>query len=172
LKGIIFGYPGIGKSTLARNSKNFIDLESSVFKIDGERDPDWFKVYVNMALHIADQERIVFMSTHPWTRDYLYDIYEADNALKQEIPAMIVYPDISLKDFWLYKVETRYEKDKSSKNLAALLKVKNDYERDIIDLESDDRFMHLVIKDKLYKLDDEIEDTLFKYSLKNIHMEG
>lgn len=112
------------------------------------------------------------MSTHPWTRDYLYDIYEADNALKQEIPAMIVYPDISLKDFWLYKVETRYEKDKSSKNLAALLKVKNDYERDIIDLESDDRFMHLVIKDKLYKLDDEIEDTLFKYSLKNIHMEG
>ena len=172
MKGIIFGYPGIGKSTLARNSKNFIDLESSVFKIDGERDPDWFKVYVNMALHIADQERIVFMSTHPWTRDYLYDIYEADNALKQEIPAMIVYPDISLKDFWLYKVETRYEKDKSSKNLAALLKVKNDYERDIIDLESDDRFMHLVIKDKLYKLDDEIEDTLFKYSLKNIHMEG
>lgn len=173
MKAIVFGYPGIGKSTLAKNSKNFIDLESSVFKINGERDSNWFKVYVNMALHIADQDRIVFMSTHPWTRDYLYNIYEAgNNFYKYEIPAMIVYPDISLKDFWLYKLEDRYEEDQSPKNLTALNKVKNNFEKDIMDLESDNRFMHLVLKDVSYRLDDEIEDTLFKYSIRNITMEG
>lgn len=172
MKGIVFGYPGIGKSSIARLDKNYVDLESSVFKVDGERDPNWFKVYVNMALHIADQNRIVLMSTHPWTRDYLYDKYEEDIGLKNDIPAMIVYPDISLKEDWIYKCSSRYEEEPSPKNLTALKKVENDFEKDIIGLESDNRFMHLVLKNISYRLDNEIEDTLFKYSIRNITMEG
>lgn len=161
MKAIVFGYPGIGKSTLAKNSKDFIDLESSVFKIDGERDPDWFKVYVNMAIHIANQGRIVFMSTHPWTRDYIAEMKDLD------IPVLIVYPDISLKDFWDYKVSIRYTLDPTKKNLTALNKVKSDYEKDIKGLEADTRFPHLVLKDQKYKLDDEIKEYIFKLSLKN-----
>lgn len=161
MKAIVFGYPGIGKSTLAKNSKDFIDLESSIFKIDGERDPNWFKVYVNMAIHIANQERIVFMSTHPWTRDYIAEMKDLD------IPVLIVYPDISLKDFWDYKVSIRYTLDPIEKNLTALNKVKNDYEKDIKGLEADTRFPHLVLKDQKYRLDDEIKEYLFKLSLKN-----
>lgn len=161
MKAIVFGYPGIGKSTLARNCKDFIDLESSVFKIDGERDLNWFKVYVNMAIHIANQERIVFMSTHPWTRDYIAEMKDLD------IPVLIVYPDVSLKDFWDYKVSIRYTLDPTEKNLTALNKVKSDYEKDIKGLEADTRFPHLVLKDQKYRLDDEIKEYLFKLSLNN-----
>lgn len=158
MKAIIFGYPGIGKSTLARNCKDFIDLESSVFKIDGERDPDWFKVYVNMAIHIADQGRIVFMSTHPWTRDYIINKLEVDN--RDDIPVAIVYPDLSLKDFWLDKVSIRYNDNPSSKNLTALNKVKNDFEEDIRGLEADTRFPHIILSSKNYLLDDDIFDFI------------
>lgn len=35
---IIIGYQGIGKSTLAKNSLKYIDLESGNFWINGERD--------------------------------------------------------------------------------------------------------------------------------------
>ena len=161
MKAIVFGYPGIGKSTLARNNKDYIDLESSVFKINGVRDPDWYKVYVNMAIHIANQERIVFMSTHPWTRDYI--VSKKDSI--DYIPILIIYPDILLKDFWEYKVSIRYNEDSSTKNLSALNKVKNDFEKDIKELESDNRFHHLVLKSQNYKLDEEIENYLFKLNL-------
>lgn len=161
MKAIIFGYPGIGKSTLARNCKDFIDLESSVFKINGERDPNWYKVYVDMAIHIANQDRIVFMSTHPWTRDYIATKENLD------IPVLIVYPSIDLKDFWNLKVSIRYTNDPNQKNLTAMNKVKNDYDKDIKGLEADTRFHHLVLKDQKYKLDDAIKEYLFKLSLDN-----
>lgn len=154
MKAIIFGYPGIGKSTLARNCKDFIDLESSVFKIDGERDPNWYKVYVDMAIHIANQDRIVFMSTHPWTRDYIATKENLD------IPVLIVYPSIDLKDFWNLKVSIRYTNDPNQKNLTAMNKVKNDYDKDILGLENDKRFHHLVLNSKKYRLDDDIIDYL------------
>ena len=166
IKAIIFGYPGIGKSTLARNNKDFIDLESSVFKIDGVRDPNWYKVYVDMAIHIADSGRIVFMSTHPLTRDYILGRLE-EKGIK-DIDVLLVYPDISLKDFWVQKVSSRYEDNPSSKNLTALNKVKNDFEEDIKGLEQDTRFEHLVFKIPYYRLDDDIYDTLFKLSIKNL----
>ena len=161
MKAIVFGYPCIGKTSIARLNKNYVDLESSIFKIDGERDPNWYKVYVNMAIHIVNQDRIVLMSTHPWTRDYIADMKDLD------IPIFIVYPDISLKDFWDYKVSMRYTIDPSQKNLTALNKVKNDYEKDIKGLEADTRFPHLVLKDQKYILDDEIKEYLFKLSLDN-----
>ena len=132
-----------------------------LMQVVGGVDPNWFKVYVNMAIHIANQERIVFMSTHPWTRDYIADMKDLD------IPVLIVYPDISLKDFWDYKVSIRYTLDPTEKNLTALDKVKSDYEKDIKGLEADTRFPHLVLKDQKYKLDDDIKEYLFKLSLNN-----
>jgi ABC-type antimicrobial peptide transport system ATPase subunit len=46
---IIIGYQGIGKSTLARKSKGFIDLESSSFYVNGKRPTDWHYYYNRIA---------------------------------------------------------------------------------------------------------------------------
>ena len=49
---IIFGYQGIGKSTLANRNIDtiFIDLESSMFRtpMHPERSEDWFQAYGNI----------------------------------------------------------------------------------------------------------------------------
>ena len=66
---IIFGYPGIGKTTLTTSEDyktNFvngvIDLDSMFFSdLD---DPYWFKRYTNLAEYISKQGYLVMISTH------------------------------------------------------------------------------------------------------------
>ena len=65
---IVIGYQGIGKSTISHASKgNFIDLESGNFWVDGKRDPEWFKPYCQIALHLHKQGYVVFTSSHEVT---------------------------------------------------------------------------------------------------------
>ena len=52
---IISGYQGIGKSTLAKNSNKYIDLESGNFWIDGERQENWYKIYCKIAAHLSNK---------------------------------------------------------------------------------------------------------------------
>ena len=57
LKMIICGFPGVGKSTLARFS-NWVDLESTPFE------KDWVR-YAKVAKHMNDNGYNVMVSTHP-----------------------------------------------------------------------------------------------------------
>ena len=68
---IIIGYQGIGKSTLAKNSLKYIDLESGNFWINGERDEQWYKPYCNIANHLSAQGYTVFTSSHKEVREEL-----------------------------------------------------------------------------------------------------
>ena len=61
---IYSGYQGIGKSTLCKNDRRFIDLESSNFFIDGKRDENWYKVYANIAKDLSDSGFNVFIASH------------------------------------------------------------------------------------------------------------
>ena len=69
---VIFGYPGIGKTTLVEKGINnpkyrgAIDLESSMFRTNTypERSNDWHEAYGNVAINLSDQGFLVFCACH------------------------------------------------------------------------------------------------------------
>lgn len=147
---IIVGYQGIGKSTLASKDKKYIDLESSNFFVNGERDKDWYRVYVNIAINLHHQGYIVFTSSHNVVRDEL-----VKRGFKSEVG--ICFPDLSLKDAWLEKLKDRYDSTRLEKDYKAYMNALVAYDNNIMELDNDcDHygFNKLVIKDMDYKLED------------------
>ena len=122
---IYVGYQGIGKSTLCNNVLNCIDLESGNFFVDGKRCDDWYKVYANSANHLSLQGKNVFVSSHKVLREHL---------VKENIPFVVVYPSIELKDKWIEKLKQRYELTKKEKDWRALLNAQEKYDENIDDL--------------------------------------
>lgn len=92
---IIFGYPGIGKSTLVKESYltglRVIDLESSNFFVDGQRPDNWAEIYCNIAKDLSRQNYIVLVSTHKAVREALFK-----ERLDEEVA--VIYPSLDLKD--------------------------------------------------------------------------
>lgn len=107
---IVIGYQGIGKSTLARKDKDFIDLESSNFYVDGERSDNWYEPYCNIAEHLSQQGYIVFVSSHAVVRERLK---------KSDETVLCCIPALELKDEWLAKLKTRYTQTGSEKDFRA-----------------------------------------------------
>lgn len=81
---IICGFPGVGKSTLAKFS-NWVDLESTPFE------KDWVR-YAKVAKHMSDNGYNVMVSTHP----QLLEQFE-----QMEVRYTVVIPPIN--DFPTYK---------------------------------------------------------------------
>lgn len=81
---IICGFPGVGKSTLAKFS-NWVDLESTPFE------KDWVR-YAKVAKHMNDNGYNVMVSTHP----QLLEQFE-----QMEVRYTVVIPPID--DFLTYK---------------------------------------------------------------------
>lgn len=122
---IIVGYQCIGKSTLAKNMYDCIDLESSNFFVDGKRDEDWYKVYVNIAKNLSDQKNIVFISSHKIVREYLNE---------QNIEFLVVCPSLELKEEWLKKLKDRYDETGKDKDYRAWKNAEVGYDEQIKDL--------------------------------------
>lgn len=141
---IIIGYQGIGKSTLSNNNVNYIDLESGNFWINGKRHDDWYIPYCNIAEHLSQQGKNVFVSSHDCVRHQL-------NNTKEEV--LVVYPSIDLKDEWINKLETRYNITKSEKDYKALLYAKNNYQDSIKYLQNNN-FIKIEIRNIDYKLEE------------------
>lgn len=121
---IICGYPGIGKSTIAKSEDNVIDLESSIFKNEDDSRPEhWEEYYCKMAEHLSSQGHTVFVSTHPEVLSYL-----RRNCTE---PVMCVYPAKDLKEEWIEKLKTRYEKSGSEKDRRAYISVEENYDSQI-----------------------------------------
>lgn len=136
---IIVGYQGIGKSTLANGEKNhwisenmlgkgIIDLESGSFWVNGKRDENWYKIYVNIAHHLSQQGHIVFVSSHKAVREEL-----------KKYPDYIryAYPSLSLKDEWISKLKKRYDESGLDKDYKAWKNAETCYEENIKDLMND-----------------------------------
>lgn len=142
---IIVGYQGIGKSSLAKNHFKCIDLESSNFFVDGKRDDNWYKIYTNIAKHLSEQGKVVFMSSHKVIREYMNE---------QNIEFTVVCPSLDLKYRWLDKLENRYEDTKKDKDYRAWQNAINGYDEQIKDLMKEKNV--IVLESITYNLGDSI----------------
>ena len=87
---IICGYAGIGKSYLAHNFPNVIDLESTPFEKDWDR-------YFKCAKHYSNQGFLVLLSCHREIRERVLAIPYSER--------ITIFPCIDDKDLF----ETRYK---------------------------------------------------------------
>lgn len=123
---IIFGYPGIGKTTLTTSEDyktNFvngvIDLDSSFFSdLD---DPFWYKRYTNLAEYISKQGYLVMISTHE----------KVVSSLKKSTEKkLIIVPSPDLKEKWVEKLDKRRQETGLFKDKKAYLHVKEHFDSD------------------------------------------
>ncbi len=153
---IIIGYPGIGKTTLANSStsrmgsrsEEIIDLESSIFNVDGERDENWYVVYCRLAISFARQGYTVLTSSHQEVINE-FKRYEPSN----EYSIFVIVPHKDLKDEWTKKLLERYKKDNSQKNGNALKRVQEFFVSDIELLSMQHYFSVIFIESMNYNLD-------------------
>lgn len=134
---IIFGFPGIGKSTLANNKDSFvkfIDLESSCFYDSNGNKPDkWYEYYGNVAIDLAKQSNYVFVSTHSDVIKYITQIVKNNNNCVN-VNLLIIYPQVNLKNEWIEKLQNRYQITQLQKDKKALDRVIEHFEEDINNL--------------------------------------
>ena len=142
---IIVGYQGIGKSSIVKSHRGFIDLESSNFFVDGKRADNWYVVYCNIANHLSEQGYSVFMSSHEVVRSQL-------KHSKQR--KLIICPSLALKDEWIDRLQKRYDLTQIEKDYKALMNAVDRYSENIQELLSEDGFEKIVIDDIDYKLED------------------
>ena len=147
---IIIGYQGIGKSSLAKSDKEYIDLESSCFWVDGKRSDTWYIPYTQMAEHLSRQGKIVFTSSHEVVR----------NQLKSSSEKVICcVPSISLRYDWLDRLKNRYDQTKLEKDYKAYMNAKERYSDNIKEIMTSG-FETIVITCVDYNLKDIIEDYI------------
>lgn len=151
---IIIGYQGIGKSSLAGRDK-YIDLESGNFWVDGKRDPEWYKPYCQIALHLHQQGFRVFTSSHEVVREYLKKIAGAELG-----SIYVCFPAPELKDAWIAKLQERYDRTHLDKDFKALANAKDRYIANIHEL-AYSGFNIIQINDMGYTLDTLIDSVVF-----------
>ena len=148
---IIIGYPGIGKSTLAGRDHRYIDLESSLFMVDGVRALDWYKPYCKVAEGLSRQGYTVFVSSHS-------AVVEALRASQETVA--VIYPSVGLRDEWIAKLKERYLKTLSVKDFRAYSRACWHYADDIMELESCNKVDKICLKTMNYDL----QEVLSYYS--------
>lgn len=161
---IFVGYQGIGKSTLAKENVEVIDLESGNFWIPKTEDDynnekpelvrldDWYKYYVNIAKHLSDQGKTVFISSHKIVRDELN---------KRNIAFCVICPSLLIKDEWLAKLENRFNQTHLEKDFKAWQNALQMFDENINDLLSEKHTFQIDVMDyDLYKIIFEIKEWI------------
>lgn len=132
-KGVIaVGYPGVGKSTLSSRDKLFVDLESSNFSVNGEKIKDWEQVYSDVAISLALQNRVVWVSSHKIVRDHLLSLPSFG-----DLKFLAVVPSKSLQTEWIYKLKDRLDNSGLAKDYYAYNRAKDHYLEDISSIVDD-----------------------------------
>lgn len=134
---IIFGYPGIGKTTCYEEHKDmYIDLDSYMF--DKNIKNGWIPTYFKLAETFSELGRDVFVSTHQEVIDYFID------HSKQRL--VLIYPDEDLIFDWIDRLYYRYKMTELESDKKAYNRVFRNY---LIDVKTFDR---LDKKDNLYRI--------------------
>lgn len=162
---IVIGFPGVGKSTLAKTNKDYIDLESSNFVIPGTnlKITNWEQAYVNIAEDLSRQGYTVFVSSHKMVRNQLLDSSE-------EVLAIV--PSLELRDEWIQRLRERAENSKGTKeyekNRRALdhIAAGDNFEKYVEDIFKDGKFVLYVITAMDYKLESILPKAISISSLK------
>lgn len=157
---IIIGFPGIGKSTLACNNYEFVDLESSYFKTPDVRNEDWVIEYCKLAEFLSKNGSIVFVSSHKVVRDYIAKVHT------DELVAC-VFPSERIREQWIKKLEDRYMNSGLDKDYRAFIRARDYYDDDIRELYADDGISYKwIITNINYSLEEEINKLIdcIKYS--------
>jgi ABC-type cobalamin/Fe3+-siderophores transport system ATPase subunit len=125
---LIVGYQGIGKSTISNSITSMIDLESGNFWVNGKRNDDWYKVYVNIAEHLSNQGYTVFLSSHKVVREELN---------RREVLFAVICPSLEMKATWIARLKARYEHSMKGKDYKAWKNAEQCYDENIKDLMSE-----------------------------------
>lgn len=162
---IIFGYQGIGKSTLANSpsGESYIDLESSMFRtpMHPERSEDWFQAYGNIVCDLDKQGKFVFSACHQQIRDYIASEKDLNGVI-----AVICYPSIELREEWLHRLRQRWIDTQLPKDKAALDYAEASYSSSIKALDKDTDYDHLILTKMNYNLHDILIGYFnYKYSM-------
>lgn len=128
---VIIGYQGIGKSTLSTLDFKYVDLESSSFYVNGDRDPGWYQIYCEMAVRLSEQGYRVFVSSHMVVREYLISMYSNSG-----VDIFACYPSLSLENDWIERLRLRYESTNSDKDRRAYLNALDQFSENIHDIKT------------------------------------
>lgn len=140
---IIIGYQGIGKSSFASSFNKTVDLESSNFKVDGERDDDWPIIYCRIAVSLAKQGYIVFTSSH----QVVVEEFIKYGNLADDYTIVIVSPHHNLETDWVEKLRQRWVDDTNNeKNYIAYKDAKENFQNEIRWLASQNELPYIPIK--------------------------
>ena len=118
---IICGYAGVGKTTLCKQYKKYIDLDSNTF----QKDSNWVETYCETVIKLVNDGYDVFVSCHKAVRNY-FDT--------KEIEYITISPTLELEKQWLEKLKKRYFDDTSDANYRAVDRIIHHYTEDITDL--------------------------------------
>lgn len=159
---IIIGFPCIGKSSVANKPisgyffSGFIDLESSNFV----KNDNWESEYCNVALDLSNQGYNVFVSSHESVREYLSKFQDNYNIIE-------VFPNFTMYDEWIRRLENRYRLDPSDKNKRAYDYVSNSFFAAIANMMNDDIELKLILdyNSHINDLSREIEEFCSKFGL-------
>lgn len=130
---IIIGYPGIGKTTLSIKNNRFIDLESSLFTVNGDKIDNWYLVYCNIAKDISRQGNDVFVSCH---EDVVKTLELMKDVEGDSLNVIAILPEYNqdMMDKWIVKLKDRYEDTKLDKHKRAYDFVKSNYGPSILSI--------------------------------------
>ena len=125
---IICGFPGVGKSFVAKNYHGFVDLESTPFK------KNW-DLYTDVAIHMNNNGYHVLMSSHKEVRDML---------LSKNVGFSVILPLIEDKEIYMKRYKNRGNDEEFIKFLD------ENYEKFITEIMDDKRLCALTLPTNRY----------------------
>ena len=151
---IYIGYPCVGKTTASKELIGIIDIDSSLFFIDGERVSNWHKLAVKMALRYLKSGFDIMLTSHKDVCDELALLVKEGVLTTDDV--YIIFPSPNLKTEWIEKIKQRYEDTKLYIHKKAYDNCSVNFDEHISSMESYDCFTRKMITNMNYRLVEDI----------------